>query len=191
MKLLDSKGNVLCKFRDGTNGEYCDEHGHKIIVILANPEHDNIIESLVDKGTAHWEWGVVIGAKEKKKILLDMGFTNEQAIGLAYHSPAWHNSCDWLEFDGGAGARSKIVEYLHSHDYLYNSIECKHCKKQIGSTSKEMREYGDDGKSTWDWRVKANYSSNLKELAGKYGYKAWLEPKSERKRTGRQRNRNE
>ena len=187
MKLLDSKGNVLCKFRNGTNGEYRDEHGHKIIVILANPEHDNIIESLVDKGTAHWEWGVVIGAKEKKKILLDMGFTNEQAIGLAYHSPIWHNSCDWLEYDGGAGARSKIVEYLHSHDYLYNSIECKHCKKQIGSTSKEMREYGDDGKSTWDWRVKANYSSNLKELAEKYGYKAWLEPKSERKRTGRQR----
>ena len=68
MKLLDSKGNVLCKFRDGTNGEYCDEHGHKIIVILANPEHDNIIESLVDKGTAHGESGVVIGAKEEKKI---------------------------------------------------------------------------------------------------------------------------
>ena len=191
MKLLDSKGNVLCKFRDGTNGEYCDEHGHKIIVILANPEHDNIIESLVDKGTVHWEWGVTIGAKEKKKILLDMGFTNEQAIELAYHSPMWHNSSDWVDPSWKLKARNEIPEYLHSHDYLYNSIECKHCKKQIGSTSKEMREYGDDGKSTWDWRVKANYSSNLIELAEKYGYKAWLEPKSERKRTGRQRNRNE
>ena len=120
-----------------------------------------------------------------------MGFTNEQAIGLAYHSPIWHNSDDWLHVDGGAGARSKIQEYLHSHDYLYNSIECKHCKKQIGSTSKEMREYGDDYSGTDSFQVKANYSSNLIELAGKYGYKAWLEPESERKRTGRQRNRNE
>lgn len=142
MKLLDSKGNTLCDFRKGTIGEYRDEHGHLIKIHLENVEHNKIIKDLEVSGTVSWEWSIVMGARVKKKILLDIGLTNEQAIKLAYHYTPWHNTDEWYNESWKAKAHNEIPEYLHSHGYLYNSIECKHCKKQIGSKSKEMRIYG-------------------------------------------------